>query len=263
MTNDIERDLNDIVMEEAPATASFMYTGRLVIEEWTYLPLEKRQRNGGYVKPDVPYYHVAVQPLSYTIGDGGQEGDGLEHTYVAIKSAQGELTPKGSGRDDLVKAFGKLGFPRNTIKDLKDNPAVGKVFQFKRYNRTYNRGTEVINGELMNVPFDKRPDDWKPEPGVEVPSYNRKPRNRDGGVSAAPTGVSSGGVAAPAAISLDKVAEALVGTPATEAAVRGFILERSDLAVGDVLDYAIGNKLLSELTGKGLVTTESGVVALA
>ena len=108
MVNQNNRSVDDIDNSQAPAQSSFMYNGKLIKEEWIFLSLEQRTRNG-YVKSDVPYYHVAVQPLSYRIEDGGAEGDNLEHTYVALKTAQGELTPKGSARDELVQAFTKPG----------------------------------------------------------------------------------------------------------------------------------------------------------
>lgn len=261
MTMD-NRSLEDINNDEAPATSSFHYTGKLIKEEWCYLPLEKRQRNG-YVKPDVPYYHVAVQPLSYRITDGGQEGDNLEHTYVAMKNQQGELTPKGSGRDELVKAFEKLGFKRSTVSDLKNNTAEGKIFRFKRYNRTYtNRnGGDPVRGELMNVPVDQMPDTWQPEPGTEVPVYPRAPRNA--GTSGG--GVPSGSVAKPVGVTMESVAKAIAeaGVSATDAAVRNFVLDRSDLAQGDILDKAIGGELYTALKASGLVTEVDGKVALA
>lgn len=255
MVAENNRSVDDIDMSEAPAQSSFMYVGELVTEEWAYLPLEKRQRDT-YVKPDVPYYHVAVKPLSYRIGDGGAEGDGLEHTYVAIKTAQGEITPKNSGREELVQAFTKLGYPRKTLKDLQENPAIGKKFLMKRYNRTYKRGNEEVPGELMNVPFDTRPDEWAPAPGEEVPAYNRKPRARTG--SAAPT--ASGTVSVPVGVTLEKVAAELSGKniAATEAAVRTFVLDRNDLAQGDVLDAAISSTLLAKLGDK--VTVENGII---
>lgn len=257
----MERTFDDIVMDEAPATSSFMYKGKLITEEWVYLPLEKRQREG-YIKPDVPYYHIAFQPLSYRITDGGMEGDNLEHTYVAIKTQQNELTPKGSGRDELVKAFAKLGFPRNTKADLDNNPAVGKIFIVKRYNRTYvdRVSKETRNAELMNVPADRLPDDWAPEPGSDIPVYPRARRERGSGGSTG--GVSSGAVALPTTVSFDTVAKELAGTVATEAAVRKFVLDRNDLAQGDILDAALAQNLLEKLVAGGFVTVVEGKVTV-
>lgn len=259
MTNE-NRTVDDINMSEAPETSSFMLNARLVTEEWTYQSLEKRTRNG-YIKPDVPYYHVAWQPLTYTISDGGVEGDGLEHTWASIKNSQGELTPKGSARDELVKAFEARGFPRKTVKDLTDNSAVGKVFKVKRYNRSYKRGTETVPGELMLVPVDLLPDDWAPAPGVALPDYPRKPRRRDGegGGSAVP----SGSVVRSIGPSAEKVADALVGTAFTEMAARGFILDHTELAQGEFVDLALSQKLLENLEGKGLIKDDGGKVARA
>lgn len=258
MTTAFDPRLSDIDMREAPETSSFLYKGRLVTEEWTFLPLDKRQR-GDYVKADVPYYHIAVQPLSYTISDGGMEGDGLEHTYASMKTAQGELTPKGSARDELVKAFDKLDFPRNIVADLQTHSAIGKVFVFKRYNRQYKRQEEVIRGELMNVPVERLPDDWAPAPGQTVPDYQRKPRDR-AGVST--NGMSTGSVIKPIGVTPAQVADALAeaGVPATEAAVRTFVLDRSDLAQGDILDAALGQTLLAKLVDNGLVDSSTGTV---
>lgn len=250
-------------MREAPETSSFMYKGRLVIEEWVYLPLEKRTRNG-YIKNDVPYFHIAWQPLSYKITDGGMEGDNLEHTYAAIKNAQNELTPKGSARDDIVKAFDKLGFARNTVSDLSANSAVGKVFTVKRFNRTYKRteGKEVVSvpGELMNLPIEQLPDDWAPAPGMEIPAYSRAPRERG---STAPS-VSSGTVVRPIGVTLNTVATALAeaGVNATESAIRTFVLDHSELAQGEVLDAALQSTLLAKLTEAGLVVDNGGVVGV-
>lgn len=257
---EIDPRLVEIENDKAPTSASFMYKGRLVVEEWTFLPLEKRQREG-YIKADVPYYHLAVQPLSYKITDGGMEGDNLEHTYVAIKSAQGELTPKGSGRDEIVTAMQKLGFNRNTIKDLQDNPAVGKVFQFKRYNRQYKQGTEMRNGELMNVPVDILPDDWAPAPGTDIPVYTRAPRNR----GATGTGVSSGSVVRPIGVSMQTVAKALAenSVAANESAVRNFILDSNEFSQGEALDFALQSTLFSKLISDGLVKDSGGVIAVA
>ena len=251
MVSAMERTVDDIIMDEAPETSSFTYKGKLVKEEWVYLPLDRRQRID-YVKADVPYYHIAFQPLSYKITDGGMEGDYLEHTYVAIKTAQGELTPKGSGRDELVKAFTKLGFARNTVNDLSTHSAVGQCFVVKRYNRQYtNRaGGEPIRGELMNVPIDALPNDWAPAPGVEVPAYARAPRARTAGT------VTSGSVTTPTGPTMASVANALVGTQATEQAVRTFVLDRSDLAQGDVLDAALAQNLLEHLVNNGFVRVE-------
>jgi len=259
VTTQIDPRLEDMNMADAPETSSFMYTGRLVVEEWVFLPLEKRTRPS-FVKADVPYYHVAVQPMSYKITDGGMEGDNLEHTYVAIKTAQGELTPKNTGRDELVKAFTKLGFPRNTVKDLQNNPAIGKVFTFKRYNRQYKRGTETVPGELMNVPWERLDDNWQPAPGTEVPAYARAPRARSGGES---SGIASGAVARPIGVTLTQVADALVGQPATDAAVRAFVLDRNDLSTGEALDLALKNELFGKLINDGLITNNGGVIARA
>lgn len=262
MVTENERPLDDFKMEDAPETASFTYKGRLVTEEWTYLPLEKRTR-GDFIKADVPYYHVAFQPLSYRISDGGMEGDGLEHTYVAIKSAQGELTPKNSGRDELVKAFTKLGFDRNVVADLTNKSAIGKVFMVKRYNRSYTRaGQEPIRGELMNVPIERLADDWAPAPGVTIPEFSRKPRSSSGGAG---SNMASGSVTKPIGVTLAQVADAVAAAEvnATEAAVRAFILDRNDLAQGDALDFALTQTLLSKLVEEGLVTTDTGRVARA
>ena len=258
VTQTLDPRLADINNDEAPETTSFMYNAKLVTEEWTFLSLEKRQR-GDYIKADVPYIHLAWQPLSYKITDGGMEGDNLEHTYVAIKTAQGELTPKGSGRDEVIKAFEKLGFQRKTVHDLSNASAVGKVFKVKRYNRQYKRQgqEEPIRGELMNVPVDTLPDDWAPAPGVEIPTYSRKPRDRAG------TAVTSGTVVRPIGVTFESVADALVGVAATESAVRAFVLDRNDLAQGEVLDAALGNALFAKLTEMGLITNNGGVIARA
>lgn len=256
VTQTIDPRLLDINNDEAPETSSFTYVGKLVIEEWTFLSLEKRTR-GDYVKSDVPYYHIAFQPLSYHITDGGMEGDNLEHTYVAIRNAQGEVTPKGSSRDDLVKAFEKLGFRRAIVQDLSAHPAVGKVFKVRRFNKEYKRNAETIRGELMNVPFDVLPDDWAPAPGTEIPTYSRKPRER--GAESVP----SGAVARPVGVTFESVADALVGVNATESAVREFVLDRSDLAQGEVLDAALAKNLMAALVDKGLITTDGGTVQRA
>lgn len=262
MTMD-NRSVEDINNDEAPATSSFQYVGKLIAEEWVYLPLEKRTR-GNYIKPDVPYYHVAVQPLSYKITDGGQEGDNLEHTYATMKNAQGELTPKGSARDELVKAFEKLGFRRATSKDLQSQPAVGGIFKFKRYNRVFTDRTtkEQRNGELMNVPVDKLPNDWAPPPGQEVPVYQRAPRNSSSGSAGS---VVSGSVAKPTGVALSDVANALISNNVafTETAVRSFVLDRSDLAQGEALDKALTSELLATLTEQGLVSNSNGVISAA
>lgn len=263
MTND-NRSVDDINNDEAPVTSSFHYNGKLMVEEWTYLSLEKRTR-GAYIKADVPYYHVAVQPLSYRITDGGQEGDNLEHTYVTMKTTQGELTPKGSGRDELVQAFSKLGFKRSTKSDLDTNSAIGKVFKFKRYNRTYtNRqpGGDPIRGELMNVPVDILPNDWAPEPGVEVPVYPRAPRNQTSGSASS---MASGSVAKPVGVSMETVATALAtaSVSGTESAVRTFVLDRADLAQGEVLDKALSQELLAALVDGGFAKVTDGKVTIS
>lgn len=262
MTND-NRSVDDINNDEAPATSSFHYVGKLMTEEWTYLTLEQRTR-GAYIKADVPYYHIAFQPMSYRITDGGQQGDNLEHTYVTMKNAQGELTPKGSGRDELVKAMEKLGFKRSTKADLDSNAAIGKIFKVKRYNRTYaarEKGADPIRGELMNVPVDQMPDSWQPEPGVDVPVYPRAPR----GQGTSGSTISSGAVAKPVSVTFDTAASALAtaGVSASEAAVRAFVLDRADLAQGSILDEALAGTLLSALTSAGKVTVVDGKVAVS
>lgn len=258
MVNAIDPRLADINMEDAPEVSSFIYVGRVVAEEWKYLSLEERTGPTGHIKNDVPYWHLAVQPLSYTINDGGQRGDNLEHTEVGIFNKSGEMQPKNSGRGELWEGFRRVGLARNTTKDLETNSAVGKVFRFKRYRRRYGKGETAFSGELMNVPMEELPSTWQPEPGTEVPSVSRAYRPREG--SENPT-LASGSVTQAPTKRLEDVAPALRGVSATNAAVKQFVLTHPEFGVAPIVDFALEETLLDKLQSEGLVTVANGVIA--